>query len=183
MARECEIVCGRQIANALEHQKQITGEAIMLIRWAKESDLPAWYALATEVSDIFQHPVDMGAELRAKASGQGAVGRHEMLAAVDKKSGDAMGFICFSRAKNDIAWLAVSEKYRGKGVGSRLLEAALQQLDGRRDITVVTFCADYLPGAAARALYKKHGFTQEKPTTYNGLPRCTMIRPATGGTQ
>jgi hypothetical protein len=27
----------------------------MLIRWATENDLPAWYALITEVSDIFQH--------------------------------------------------------------------------------------------------------------------------------
>ena len=31
----------------------------MLIRWATEKDLPAWYALATEVSEIFQHPADM----------------------------------------------------------------------------------------------------------------------------
>ena len=32
----------------------------MLIRWADENDLPAWYALASEVSEIFQHPADMG---------------------------------------------------------------------------------------------------------------------------
>lgn len=34
----------------------------MLIRWATESDLPAWYALATEVSSIFRHPGDMGTD-------------------------------------------------------------------------------------------------------------------------
>ena len=34
----------------------------MLIRWANESDLPAWYALATKVSLVFQHPADMGAD-------------------------------------------------------------------------------------------------------------------------
>jgi hypothetical protein len=32
----------------------------MLIRFATEKDLPAWYALATEVSPIFRHPADMG---------------------------------------------------------------------------------------------------------------------------
>ena len=69
----------------------------MLIRWATESDLPAWYTLATEVSEIFQHPADMGAELKSKSSGKGVVGRYEMLTAVDYISGSNMGFICFSR--------------------------------------------------------------------------------------
>jgi len=65
----------------------------MLIRWATESDLPAWYELATEVSEIFQHPADMGAELKSKSSGKDAVGRHEMLTAVDYMSGEYLWFI------------------------------------------------------------------------------------------
>ena len=150
----------------------------MLIRWATETDLPSWYALATEVSDIFQHPADMGAELESKSSGLGSVSRHEMLTAVDYISGINIGFICFSRIENSITWFAVSEKHRGKGAGDRLLEAALRQLDANKDITVTTFCDDYPQGAAARALYKKYGFIIEKPTTHNGLPRSEMIRPA-----
>ena len=43
----------------------------MLIRWATEHDIPMWYALATEMSEIFQHPADMGAELKSKSSGKG----------------------------------------------------------------------------------------------------------------
>ena len=42
----------------------------MLIRWATENDLSAWYELASEVSIIFQHPADMGLELKAKGSGK-----------------------------------------------------------------------------------------------------------------
>jgi hypothetical protein len=67
----------------------------MLIRWANENDLPAWYTLdrgeaaclATEVSEIFQHPgcmgeqdtkcptspADMGAELRQNKNGVGSI--------------------------------------------------------------------------------------------------------------
>ena len=150
----------------------------MLIRWANEKDLPAWYALATEVSSIFQHPTDMGAELESKASGVGAVSRYEMLTAMDYMSGNNMGFICFSRTKNCITWFAVSEKYRGKSAGDRLLKTALRQLDTNKDITVNTFCEDYPQGAAARVLYKKHGFTEEKPFIHDGLPRCEMTRPA-----
>ena len=87
----------------------------MLIRWATENDLPAWYALATEVSPIFQHPADMGAELEANTNGKGSISRFEMLTAVDYMSGNNMGFICFSWTKNCISWFAVAERYRGKG--------------------------------------------------------------------
>jgi len=151
----------------------------MLIRWATQSDLPQWYTLATEVSELFEHPHDMGAELEARSGGKGAVGRYEMLTAVDYMSGSSMGFICFSRMHNAITWFAVSEKHRGKGAGSRLLKAALRQLDTNQDIAVNTFPADYPQGTAARALYKKHGFTLEKPVEHEGRPRCEMRRPAT----
>jgi len=150
----------------------------LLIRWANEKDLPAWYALATEVSEIFQHPADMGTELESKASGIGTVSRYEMLTAVDYISDNNMGFICFSRTENRISWFAVSEKYRGKGAGDCLLKSALRQLDTNQDITVTTFCDDYPQGTAARALYRKYGFTLETPTTHNELPRCEMKRPA-----
>jgi diadenosine tetraphosphate (Ap4A) HIT family hydrolase/ribosomal protein S18 acetylase RimI-like enzyme len=151
----------------------------MLVRWANESDLTAWYALATEVSEIFQHPECMGTELRNKASGKGSVSRYEMLTAVDYMSGNNMGFICFSRKENTITWFAVSERYRNKGVGERLLKTALRQLDTNKDIIVTTFNVEYLPGAAARALYKKYGFTIENSITHNGLPRSEMTRPVT----
>lgn len=150
----------------------------MLIRWANENDLPAWYKLATEVSAIFQHPADMGAELETKKSGSGAVGRHEMLIAVDYMSGNNMGYICFSRTDNSITWFAVSEKYRGKGAGHRLLKIALRQLDTNKDVSVNTFVDGYAPGMAARALYEKFGFVEKRVFKHDGLPRCEMVRPA-----
>ena len=100
----------------------------MLIRGATENDLPAWYALATEVSPIFQHPADMGAELKSNSNGFGTVSRYEMLTAVDYMSGSNIGFICFSRTKNCITWFAVTEPYRGKGAGDRLLKTAMGSL-------------------------------------------------------
>ena len=150
----------------------------MLIRWATKNDLFAWYALASEVSTIFQHPADMGAELKAKGSGKGSVDRYEMLTAVDYRSGSNMGFICFSREDNCITWFAVSKKYRGKGVGDRLLKTALRQLDPNNDITVITFCENYPEGAAARSIYKKYGFNIEEPALHDNLPRSLMKRPA-----
>ena len=100
-----------------------------------------------------------------------------MLTSVDYMSGNNMGFICFSRKENTITWFAVSERYRNKGVGGRLLKTALRQLDTNKDIIVTTFNVEYLPGAAARTLYKKYGFTIENSITHNGLPRSEMTRP------
>ena len=150
----------------------------MLIRWATKNDLSAWYVLATEVSAIFQHPADMGTALDFMSYAQSKTSKYEALTAVDYMSGDNMGFIGFSRTNNRISWFAVSDRYRGKGAGDRLLKTTLRQLDTNKNITVTTFCEDYPQGTAARALYKKHGFTMEKPTTHDGLPRCEMTRPA-----
>ncbi|MCL2672425.1 MAG: GNAT family N-acetyltransferase, partial [Clostridiales bacterium] len=137
-----------------------------------------WCALATEVSPVFQHPADMGTDPEFIAYATSKVAKYEALAAVDYMNGKSMGFIGFSRANNRISWFAVSEPYRGRGAGCRLLKTALRQLDANRDITVFTFCGGYLPGMAARALYIKYGFTAEKPITHDGLPRCVLTRPA-----
>jgi len=150
----------------------------MLIGLANESDLPAWYALATEVSRLFEHPADMGADPEFISYAKSKVGKYEALTAVDYMSGKNMGFIGFSRTNNRISWFAVSKQYRGKSAGERLLKTALRQLDANKDIIVNTFCADYPQGAAARALYRKHGFTEEKPIIHDGLPRCELKRPA-----
>lgn len=150
----------------------------MLIRWANENDLSTWCVLASEVSPVFQHSADMGTDPEFISYAKNKMGKYEALTAVDYMSGKNMGFIGFSRINNRISWFAVSETYRGKGIGSRLLKTALRQLNTDKDVTVVTFCDGYTPGMAAKSVYKKHGFIKENPTTHDGLPRSEMTRPA-----
>jgi diadenosine tetraphosphate (Ap4A) HIT family hydrolase/GNAT superfamily N-acetyltransferase len=150
----------------------------MLIRWANENDLAAWCALATDVSPIFRHPVDMGTDPKFITYVKAKISKYEALTAVDYMSGTNMGFIGFSRKNNRISWFSVLEQYRGKGVGDRLLKTAMRQLDTNKDINVNTFVDGFLPGTVARTLYEKHGFTQEKPIINDGPPRCEMTRPA-----
>ena len=150
----------------------------MLIRWVEADDLSAWRALATEVSMIFQHPDDMGTDPLFIQYTDRKTAQYEALTARDYMSGKLMGFIAFSRANNRITWFAVCKSHRGKGVGSRLLMTALRQLDTGRTITVTTFTDGYAPGAAARVLYRKFGFTDEEPTLFEGLPRALLTRPA-----
>ena len=148
----------------------------MLIRWATKKDLLAWYALATEVSPIFRHPADMGADPEFIAYAQSKSSKYEALTAVDYMSGNNMGFIGFSRTYNRITWFGVSSKYRGKGVGSRLLKTALRQLDHTKPITVETYPEGYEPGIPAKNLYRKFGFIETESNLFgpHSLPICRM---------
>ncbi len=132
----------------------------MLIRFATEKDLPAWFELATEVSQEFRHPGDMGRDPEFISYAKSKVGKFEALTAVDYMSGNNMGFIGFSRTYNRITWLGVSKKSRRNGVGSRLLKTALRQLDNTKPITVETYPEGYLPGVPAKNLYRNFGFIE-----------------------
>ena len=148
----------------------------MLILWTNKDDLPSWYALATEVSPIFRHPTDMGADPEFTSYAQSKAIKHEALTAIDCTSGANMGFIGFSRTHNRITWLGVFEKYRNEGVGSKLLKTALRYLDHTKPITVETFPEGYAPGIPAKALYRKFGFTETESnlTGPHHLPICRM---------
>jgi Diadenosine tetraphosphate (Ap4A) hydrolase and other HIT family hydrolases len=148
----------------------------MLIRWANENDFPAWIELATEVSPIFQHPDNMGADPEFVAYIKSKTSKYEALTAVDYMSGNNMGFIGFSRTNNRISWFAVFEKYRGKGVGTRLLKTALRQLDHTKPITVDTYVEGYIAGIPAKNLYRKFGFIETESNIANphNIPNCRM---------
>jgi diadenosine tetraphosphate (Ap4A) HIT family hydrolase/GNAT superfamily N-acetyltransferase len=154
----------------------------MLIRFATEDDLPAWQSLASEVSQLFGHPGDMGADPEFITYAKRKISALEALTAVDYMSGKNLGFIGFSRANNRISWFAVSEQYRGRGAGSRLLKTALWQLDNTRPVTVDTFPDGCKPGIPARNLYRKFGFTETETCLAgpHGQTICRMTADLSG---
>jgi diadenosine tetraphosphate (Ap4A) HIT family hydrolase len=87
-----------------------------------------------------------------------------------------MGFIGFSHKNNSITWFGVFEKYRNKGVGSRLLKTALRQLDNTRTIWIETYPEGYTSGVPAKTLYRKFGFieTDSSLTGPHDLPIVRM---------
>ena len=157
--------------------QKLEGEYLMMIRYANENDLLAWCTLATEVSPIFRHPGDMGADMEFISYAKSKVNKHETLTAVDPVSGVNMGFIGFSKTHNRISWFGVFEAYRGKGVGGGLLKAALCELDREKPISVETYPEGYAPGVPAKKLYRKFGFveTESDLTSPHGLPVCKMM--------
>jgi diadenosine tetraphosphate (Ap4A) HIT family hydrolase/ribosomal protein S18 acetylase RimI-like enzyme len=135
---------------------------IMLIRFATEKDLPAWYELASEILQESQRPSDKGSEPSFISYAKSRVSNYEALTAVDYMSGNNMGFIGFSRARNHISWLGVAKKYRRKGAGSRLLKTALRQLDHTKPITAEAFFGEYKEDEFVLGLFRKFGFIETK---------------------
>lgn len=83
---------------------------------------------------------------------------------LDASKGHTVGFVDFELKEKSaqILGLAVLEEYRGKGIGAKLLQRALDEimrLSGERAIPlerIDLLVSDSNP--AALALYKKHGF-------------------------
>lgn len=148
----------------------------MLIRWGTGKDKLAWIKLADNVAHIFRNPT-MAMDKDFLEYIDGKLSKFEALIAVDRMSGDCLGIIGFSRTYNRITWFGVFDKYCGRGIGLRLLETALRQLDNTKDITVETYRDDYDLGLPARAVYKRAGFIEVDNTIYDhlGNPLCKMI--------
>lgn len=149
-----------------------------MIRWAVIEDKSRWIPLAEEMAPIFEAP-DMAVDPGFHKAIEGKLSNHEALIAVDRRTGECLGIIGFSRAHNSISWLGVFEKHRGKGAGRKLLQCALNQLDWIREITVDTFREESQAGLPARHLYRSFGFEDIDNTLVDRFnnPRCKMALP------
>ena len=87
-----------------------------------------------------------------------------------KETDKVVGVLLISKKHNMICCLAVAPEYRRNGIASLLLKKALSELDRFRDITVTTFRDNDEKGIAARALYKRFGFAEEKLMVENDYP-------------
>jgi ribosomal protein S18 acetylase RimI-like enzyme len=95
-----------------------------------------------------------------------------------KENDEVLGAVVIDNIRNEITWLVVDKKARGKGIGHLLLKNAIDSLDRTKEITVETFDRSAEEGAAARALYEKHGFTDYQNGGRNpaGIPTVVMKR-------
>lgn len=92
-----------------------------------------------------------------------------------KRGNEIAGVILLSRNHNMICCLAVAPEYRRQGIGAALLDKALSELDGSKEISVSTFREDDEKGIAPRALYKKFGFQEAELIEEFGYPNQKFI--------
>lgn len=138
--------------------------------------IPDWLKLIREVEPILQ--ATMADDPAFNDFMNRKLAQNEVLIVRDKSDNNAlMGVITISHNYNRISWFAVFEKYRCNGVGSKLLESAINELGNDKVIEVTTFQESYLAGIPARRTYQKFGFVDYDLTVQmNGYPRSLMKR-------
>lgn len=145
----------------------------MDVLYGTRDDINEWKELVRRVSPVFP-----GLETDEKLNDH----TRTVLRFMDEKralcvkiNNRLAGVLLFSVKHNMICCLAVSPDHRRKGVASALLAAAIEHLDGSRDITVTTFREGDKNGDAPRALYKKFGFKEDKLVEEFGYPNQLFI--------
>ncbi len=88
------------------------------------------------------------------------------------------GAAIIDRKGNELCWFVVDSGKRGLGIGGRMLEKVIGELDSAREMTVQTFAPGVPEGGAARRLYMKYGFADREDGGLNpaGIPTVIMVR-------
>lgn len=151
----------------------------MNIAYAELTDFDAWLALAREVEHLFGPMADEATFQDALRQAISQKTAFCIRADSDGKDQALRGGIVISRESNEIAWLAVSNRYRGKGYGKELLKFAVSRLNHLESIFVQTFDESCSEGKAARKLYLDFGFTDDKNGGLNPAGLNTVIMQLT----
>lgn len=139
----------------------------------KEPDIDSWMALVKHVRDNFPGLETTESLEEHKNTVLKFMAQDRAVCVKDKEK--VIGVLLFSHKHNMICCLAVSPDYRKQGIGSKLLEYALNKLDRTREITVSTFREEDEKGTAPRALYKKYGFVADELITEFDYPNQKFI--------
>ena len=143
------------------------------VSFGSPDDIESWMNLVRRVSWNFP---GLETEKALEDHRQTVLKFMEKKQALCTKNGEEItGVLLFSRNRNMICCLAVSPEQRRKGIASKLLEKALDELDRNRDITVSTFREDDEKGVAPRALYRKYGFRESELTEEFGYPNQVFV--------
>ena len=148
----------------------------MLVRYATEQDISSWLLLARHGSPIMS-ATNMTSDPEFSNFMVSKIVQKQALIAVDMISNSCLGVIACSKEDNAISWFGIYDMYSGSGIGSHLMESALDLLDRSKDITVQSYIEAFEPGASNRALYKKFGFVDRGDTMTDafGNPMTTMV--------
>lgn len=140
-------------------------------------DTEAWLALAREVEPLFG---PMAGEEGFITAVKEIIAAKKAFCIHDREG--LAGVIAVSGEGNEIEWLAVAARARGKGYGRELLAFALGKCDPGRPVTVQTFDDSCAEGAAARKLYADAGFVEVEKAGPNpaGVPTVIMRRRPEG---
>ena len=140
----------------------------MEIRLAAAEDIGGWVALVEQVRGSFPGLKTREAMEAHQETVLAFIARGEAVCAVD--GGRIVGALLFSREAGMLGFLAVAPGCRRQGIAGQMVECMLAFLEPGREITVTTYREGVPEGAAARAFYKRLGFTEGALTEEFGSP-------------
>lgn len=145
-----------------------------MIRLLKPQDYDTWIELAREVEPLFG-PMTGSREFQ---TGIKECILNNNAYGIEHEDGSLAGVVAIDRENNEIAWLAVGRKYRGKSYGEQLVKRAIRELESNGPIYVQTFSENISEGKNARMIYLRNGFEDLKEAGKNpaGIDTAIMRR-------
>lgn len=140
----------------------------MEIQLAKPENLDSWMALVEQVRDAFPGLETAEALAEHRATVLQFVQSSSAICAVD--AGHVVGTLLFSKENRMLCFLAVDPSRRRQHIARQMVAFMLTQMEEEKDITVTTYREGAPNGIAARAFYKRLGFSEGKLTEEFGCP-------------
>ncbi|MGN0327205.1 MAG: GNAT family N-acetyltransferase [Lachnospiraceae bacterium] len=140
----------------------------MLIELGTKQDIESWMRLVEKVKDAFPGLETREALIEHKNTVLDFMDRASAICA--KEQGEIIGILLFSCENNEICFLAVDAEHRRQHVAEKMVSFMLAKMDSQRDVSVMTYRDGVPEGRAARAFYKRIGFTEGKLTEEFGSP-------------
>ena len=134
----------------------------MIIELGTEKDIESWMNLVKKVNDSFPGLDTKDALNDHKNTVLDFMNRGSAICA--KEQGEIVGVLLFSNENSELCFLAVDVEHRRQHVAENMVLYMLSKMDTHSDISVTTYCEGVPEGVAARAFYKKIGFTEGKLT-------------------
>ena len=143
-------------------------EQAVEIRPASPRDLEGWMALVSRVEDDFPGLESAEGLRDHRAVTLCFMQNRSALCAVREER--LVGALLFSKENSALCFLAVDPACRRQHIARRLVGFMLAQMDGEKDVTVTTYREGDPRGVAARAFYKRLGFSEGKLGEAFGCP-------------
>ena len=140
----------------------------MTIELGTEQDIDSWMNLVEKVKDSFPGLETREALNEHKNTVLDFMGRASAICA--KEQGEIIGTLLFSAENNELCFLAVDPEYRRQHIAEQMVSYMLTFMYPEEDIVVTTYREGVPEGIAARAFYKRLGFTEGKLTEEFGSP-------------
>lgn len=141
---------------------------MMKIQLAKPEHIDAWMALVEQVRDAFPGLETAEAMAEHRATVLRFIQDSSAICAVE--SGRIIGTLLFSTESSMLCFLAVDPSCRRQHIARRMVDFMLTKMEDGKDITVTTYREGDPNGTAARAFYKRLGFSEGKLTEEFGCP-------------